>query len=102
ADQARLMCDAVVRTLARLLVTRRRLLEWETARIHRATAGDGAARFPRWHVGNARSGRGKRRGGGALAAVGALGREPFSGRLVPLAGRGVLGQPSQAGPRLNA
>ena len=31
ADQSWLMCDAVVRTLSRLLITRRRLLEWETA-----------------------------------------------------------------------
>jgi cyclic beta-1,2-glucan synthetase len=31
ADQSRLMLDAVVRTLIRLCITRRRLLEWETA-----------------------------------------------------------------------
>ncbi len=31
ADQSWLMCDAVARTLKRLLFTRRRLLEWETA-----------------------------------------------------------------------
>ncbi len=30
-DQSRLMLDAVVRTLIRLCITRRRLLEWETA-----------------------------------------------------------------------
>jgi cyclic beta-1,2-glucan synthetase len=31
ADQARLMCDAIARTLSRLWVSRQRLLEWETA-----------------------------------------------------------------------
>ena len=41
ADQARLMCDAVVRTLARLLVTRRRLLEWETAASTEQRLGTG-------------------------------------------------------------
>ena len=43
ADQARLMCDAVVRTLARLLVTRRRLLEWETAASAEQRLGTGLA-----------------------------------------------------------
>src|SRR5262249_37933397 len=33
ADQARLMIDAVGRTLTRLYVTRRHLLEWETAAV---------------------------------------------------------------------
>ena len=45
ADQARLMCDAVVRTLARLLVTRRRLLEWETAASAEQRLGTGLRDF---------------------------------------------------------
>ena len=45
ADQARLMCDAVVRTLARLLVTRRRLLEWETAASTEQRLGTGLRDF---------------------------------------------------------
>ncbi|MGA2703308.1 MAG: glucoamylase family protein [Isosphaeraceae bacterium] len=45
ADQSRLMCDAVVRTLARLLVTRRRLLEWETAASTEQRLGTGLRDF---------------------------------------------------------
>ena len=45
ADQARLMCDAVVRTLARLLITRRRLLEWETAASTEQRLGTGLRDF---------------------------------------------------------
>jgi len=45
ADQARLMCDAVVRTLARLLITRRRLLEWETAASTERRLGTGLRDF---------------------------------------------------------
>ena len=45
ADQARLMCDAVVRTLVRLLVTRRRLLEWETAASTEQRLGTGLRDF---------------------------------------------------------
>ena len=45
ADQARLMCDAVARTLARLLVTRRRLLEWETAASTEQRLGTGLRDF---------------------------------------------------------
>jgi cyclic beta-1,2-glucan synthetase len=41
ADQSRLMCDAVARTLWRLLVTRRRLLEWETAAATERRLGTG-------------------------------------------------------------
>ena len=36
ADSACMMTDAIVRTLARLLVTRRRMLEWVTAAQARA------------------------------------------------------------------
>ena len=39
------MCDAVVRTLARLLVTRRRLLEWETAASTEQRLGTGLRDF---------------------------------------------------------
>ena len=45
ADQARLMCDAVARTLARLLVSRRRLLEWETAASTEQRLGTGLRDF---------------------------------------------------------
>lgn len=47
ADQARSMCDAVARTLVRLLVTRRRLLEWETAAATEQRLGTGLADFIR-------------------------------------------------------
>ena len=45
ADQAWLMCDAVGRTLIRLLVTRRKLLEWETAASTEQRLGTGLANF---------------------------------------------------------
>ena len=46
ADQARSMCDAIARTLVRLLVTRRKLLEWETAASTEQRLGTGLRRFP--------------------------------------------------------
>ena len=45
ADQAWLMCDAVGRTLIRLLITRRKLLEWETAASTEQRLGTGLADF---------------------------------------------------------
>ncbi|MFO0890043.1 MAG: glucoamylase family protein [Isosphaeraceae bacterium] len=45
ADQSRLMCDAIGRTLARLYVTRRRLLEWETAAATEQRLGAGLRDF---------------------------------------------------------
>jgi cyclic beta-1,2-glucan synthetase len=45
ADQARLMLDAVVRTLVRLYVTRRNLLEWETAATTERRLGDSFTHF---------------------------------------------------------
>jgi cyclic beta-1,2-glucan synthetase len=52
ADQARLALDAVLRTLVRLYLTRRRLLEWETAAATEARLGTGLAQFCRsmWPV----------------------------------------------------
>ena len=102
ADQARLMCDAVVRTLARLLVTRRRLLEWETAASTEQRLGTGLRDFLAGMWGTLALAAASTAVVALRAAIGALGREPFSGRLVPLAGRGVLGQPPQAGPRIDA
>jgi cyclic beta-1,2-glucan synthetase len=45
ADQARLMCDAIVRTLVRMLITRRKLLEWETAASTEQRLGTGLIDF---------------------------------------------------------
>ena len=45
ADQAWLMCDAVGRTLIRLLVTHRKMLEWETAASTEQRLGTGLANF---------------------------------------------------------
>jgi cyclic beta-1,2-glucan synthetase len=45
ADQARLLTDAVVRTLVRLYVTRRNLLEWETAASTERRLGTGLVPF---------------------------------------------------------
>src|SRR5262249_21378612 len=47
ADQSRLMVDAVVRTLVRLCVTRRHLLEWETAAATERRLGTSLAAFYR-------------------------------------------------------
>ena len=58
ADQARRLVDAIVRTLNRLFVTHRRLLEWETAAATEHRLGTGLANFfrtmwpsPAWAVG---------------------------------------------------
>jgi cyclic beta-1,2-glucan synthetase len=45
ADQSRLMCDAAARTVWRLLVTRRRLLEWETAAATERRLGTGLRHY---------------------------------------------------------
>src|SRR5262249_49729517 len=45
ADQARLMVDAIARTLVRLTVTRRHLLEWETAASTERRLGTGFIAF---------------------------------------------------------
>jgi cyclic beta-1,2-glucan synthetase len=45
ADQARLSCDAAGRTLVRLFMTRRRLLEWETAAATEQRLGTGIGDF---------------------------------------------------------
>jgi cyclic beta-1,2-glucan synthetase len=45
ADQARLMLDAITRTLLRLTVTRRHLLEWETAASTERRLGTGFIAF---------------------------------------------------------
>jgi cyclic beta-1,2-glucan synthetase len=45
ADQARTALDAILRTLVRLALTRRRLLEWETAASTERRLGTGAAHF---------------------------------------------------------
>ena len=57
ADQARRLVDAIVRTLNRLFVTHRRLLEWETAAATERRLGTGLANFfrtmwpsPAWAV----------------------------------------------------
>ena len=76
ADQARLMCDAVTRPLVRLLVTRLRLLEWETAASTEQRLGMRLT-ISAWNVGNARRGSGQYRRGRTLAAIGALGRSPL-------------------------
>jgi cyclic beta-1,2-glucan synthetase len=47
ADQARLLLDAVVRTLYRLFVSRRHLLEWETAASTERRLGNDFASFAR-------------------------------------------------------
>jgi cyclic beta-1,2-glucan synthetase len=47
AYNAALMSDAIVRTLARMLVTRRHLLEWTTAAASKATRKTGLAEFYR-------------------------------------------------------
>ncbi len=47
ADQARLLVDAISRTLIRLCVTRRNLLEWETAAAAEQRLGNGLASFLR-------------------------------------------------------
>jgi cyclic beta-1,2-glucan synthetase len=44
-DQARLMLDAVVRTLWRVFVSRKHLLEWETAAAAEARLGTGLGQF---------------------------------------------------------
>jgi cyclic beta-1,2-glucan synthetase len=58
ADQARRLVDAIVRTLNRLFITKRRLLEWETAAATEHRLGTGVANFfwtmwpsPAWAVG---------------------------------------------------
>ena len=96
------MCDAVVRTLVRLLVTRRRLLEWETAASTEQRLGTGLRDFVAGMWASPALAAAIAAVVAIAAAVGALGRGPVPGRLVALAGRGVLGQPSQAGPRLDA
>jgi cyclic beta-1,2-glucan synthetase len=45
ADQARLLADAIVRSLYRLFVSRKRLLEWETAAAAERRLGAGLANF---------------------------------------------------------
>jgi cyclic beta-1,2-glucan synthetase len=57
ADQARRLIDAIVRTLNRLFVSHRRLLEWETAAATERRLGTGVANFfrtmwpsPAWAV----------------------------------------------------
>ena len=45
ADQARLLLDAIGRTLVRLFVTRRKLLEWETAASTEQRLGTGLLHF---------------------------------------------------------
>ncbi|HMC66382.1 MAG TPA: glucoamylase family protein [Gemmataceae bacterium] len=45
ADQARLLLDAIGRTLFRLVVSRRRLLDWETAATTERRLGDSLAHF---------------------------------------------------------
>jgi cyclic beta-1,2-glucan synthetase len=45
ADQARLMVDAIARTIIRLAITRRRLLEWETAATTERRLGPGFKEF---------------------------------------------------------
>ena len=90
------MCDAIVRTLWRLLVTRRKLLEWETAAADRARLGTSLANFIERHV------EAPRRWPLAIAAVvvAPSGRLRLVGglslpdRLVPLAARRLLGQPA--------
>ncbi len=47
AEQAKLLTDALVRTLVRLFVTRRRLLEWETAAAAERRLAGGLATFVR-------------------------------------------------------
>ena len=74
ADQARLAVDAIARTLVRLFVTRRKLLEWETAASTEQRLGTGLRRFRRGHVAGAGAGRRGRR-----ARRGRCGR-PRSGR----------------------
>ncbi|MGL4554789.1 MAG: glycosyltransferase family 2 protein, partial [Gemmataceae bacterium] len=51
AHQAVNLLDAVGRTLARLFVTRRRLLEWETAAATEARLGDGLGTYARGMAG---------------------------------------------------
>ena len=46
-DQSRLMVDAIVRTLIRLFITRRNLLEWETAATTERRLGRGLTHFCR-------------------------------------------------------
>ena len=98
ADQARLMCDAIARTLTRLLVTRRRLLEWETAAATEQRLGTSVRDFVKgmWiHLRWPRDGPGH----GGDAARCAVGRRSLTSRLVLLADRGVLGQSSPANNR---
>ena len=45
ADQSRLLIDAIVRTLWRILVSRKHTLEWETAAAAEARLGDGLRYF---------------------------------------------------------
>ena len=51
----RLLLDAIVRTLARLFVTRRKLLEWETAASTEQRLGTDLAHFVAGHVAGAGS-----------------------------------------------
>ena len=99
ADQAWLMCDAIARTLMRLLFTRRQAAGVGNRRVDRATPRHRTCVI-------SRPGCGRRRllavaiahGGRSPPAGRALGCRPGAGRLAPLAGRGILGQPSQGGP----
>ena len=101
ADQARLAVDATARTLVRHFVTRRHLLEWETAASTERRLGTGLSTSSR-HVAGAGPGRGRspwwspwsiRRRSAAAAPV-------LAAWLVLARGR-LLGQPAApvASPR---
>ena len=70
AHHAWLMVDAIVRTLVRLLVTRRHLLEWQTAAQVKAERDLGLHGFYRQMAGSV----------GLAAAVGVLGGHRRAGR----------------------
>ena len=97
AHQAWLMGDAILRTLVRLTVTRRHLLEWVPA-AHAAFGPRPSvlALLPP-HVGGVGHRRcGDRRGLVLGTANVALGRR-VRGRLVRLSGRRLLGEPVASG-----
>ena len=93
------LLDAIVRTLARLFLTRRKLLEWETAASTEQRLQGRAAALRHGHVAGTGAGDRDRRARVSGATGGAAGGRSLPGRLVPLAGRGLSRQPAEASGR---
>ena len=94
-DQARLLVDAIGRTLVRLFVTRRHLLEWETAAATEQRLGSGLAAFlrtmwssaVRWRVALAAS-------WSSCAPAALPAAAPFLSAWLVVAAGGLLGEPA--------